>query len=259
MWMLLGIKTILKSVILPPTGSLLLAMLGVILIKRRPRLARACLILGVGSLWLLSTPLVSEALEGLAESFPPLNLQSAAGAQAVVILGGGGQREFAPEYAGPAAEPVLLERVAYGAYIARKTGLPVLLTGFHIEAAAMRATLLRNFEIEPRWVDDQAYDTFENARNSIRLLAPSAVKRIVLVTHATHMRRAAHEFTDAGVEVVAAPVGMRARRTWGMSRYFPDSQALLHSYFAIYEMLGEPVRALLVASHLRRHEGRPSP
>ena len=253
MWMLLRIKTLLKTVLLPPAGSLLLAILGLILIRRRPRLARACLILGIGSLWLLSTPLVSDALEGMTESFPPLNLTSAAGAQAVVILGGGGQREFAPEYGGPAAEPLLLERLAYGAYIARKTGLPVLLTGHGLEAAAMRATLLRNFEIEPRWVDDRAYDTFENARNSVRLLAPDAVKRVILVTHATHMRRAAHEFTDAGVEVVAAPVGMRARRNWGIFRYLPDPGAMLLSYSAIYEMLGEPLRALLVASHLRRH------
>ena len=259
MWMLLRIKTVLKGAILPPAGSLLLAFLGLMLIKRRPRLARACLILGIGSLWLLSTPLVSDALEGLVESLPPLNLQSAAGAQAVVILGGGGQRGFAPEYGGPAAEPLSLERLAYGAYIARKTGLPVLLSGYHIEAAAMRATLLRNFEIEPRWVDDQAYDTFENARNSIRLLQPSAVKRIVLVTHATHMRRAAREFTDAGVEVVAAPVGMLALRNWGISHYLPDPEALPRSYAAIYEMLGEPLRALLAASHLRRHQGEPSP
>jgi len=257
MWVLLRIKTVLKSVILPPAGSLLLAILGLILIRRRPRLARACLIVGIGSLWLLSTPWVSDALEGLTESFPPLNLPSAAGAQAVVILGGGGQREFAPEYGGPAAEPLLLERLAYGAYIARKTGLPVLLTGHGLEAAAMRATLLRNFEIEPRWVDDQAYDTFENARNSIRLLAPDAVKRVILVTHATHMRRAAHEFTDAGILVVAAPVGMRARRNWGIFRYVPDSGALLLSYSAIYELLDEPLRALLVASHLRRH-GEPA-
>jgi len=249
--MLLRFKTLLKGLILPPSGPILLAALGVFLIKRRPLLARICLILGLGSLWLLSTPLVSDALSHLAEHYPPLDLQSTVGAQAIVILGGGGQRAFAPEYAGPAADPVLLERLSYGAYIAGKTGLPILVTGFHVEADAMRDTLRRNFGIDVRWVDDQAYDTFENARNSVRLLETDGVHRIVLVTRATHMRRSVHEFSDAGVEVVPAPVGILARRDTGFLYFLPNPDALLRAHAAIYELLGEPVRAFLAASHLR--------
>jgi uncharacterized SAM-binding protein YcdF (DUF218 family) len=253
MWLMLRIKTALRSVVLPPAGPLLLAVLGLFLLKRRPRLARVCLIAAVGSLWLLSTPVVSDALEALVECYPPLDLRSVAGAQAIVILGGGGERIFAPEYAGAAAEPLMLERLSYGAYVYRRTNLPILVTGHGIEAAAMRATLLRNFEIEPRWVDDQAYDTFENARNSVRLLAAAGVKRIILVTHATHMRRAVHEFTDAGVQVLPAPVGVHTVRDYGISRYIPAPEAMQRAHFAIYELLGELVRALLAATHMRRH------
>jgi uncharacterized SAM-binding protein YcdF (DUF218 family) len=253
MLMLLRIKTLLRGMILPPAGPLLLAILGVFLIKRRPLLARICLILGLGSLWLLSTPAVSDALARLVEHYPPLDLQSTTGAQAIVILGGGGQRAFAPEYGGPAADPLLLERLTYGAYVAGKTGLPILVTGFHIEATAMRETLLRNFGIDARWVDDQAYDTFQNARNSVRLLKAGGVNRIVLITNAPHMQRSVHEFTDAGVEVVPAPVGILAPRDIGIWLYLPNPDALLRAHIAIYELLGEPVRAFLMASHLRRH------
>jgi uncharacterized SAM-binding protein YcdF (DUF218 family) len=252
MLMLLRLRTLLKSVILPPTGPLLLAIVGVFLIKRRPLLARTCLILGLGSLWLLSTPLVSDALAGLAEHYPPLDLRIGTGAQAIVILGGGGQRAFAPEYGGPAADPQLLERLTYGAYIARKTGLPILVTGFHIEATAMRDTLLRNYDIDPRWVDDEAYDTFENARNSVRMLKAAGVRRIVLVTRAAHMWRSVHEFTAAGLEVVPAPVGILAQRDPGIWRYVPNPEALQRAQAAINELLGEPVRAFLAVSHLRR-------
>src|SRR5580698_9125719 len=202
MWILLRLKTLLKNMILPPAGPLLVAILGAFLIGRRPRLARACLAIGLGSLWLMSTPVVSDALTGLAEVYPPLDLSSAAGAQAIVILGGGGQRWVAPEYGAPAAEPLLLERLSYGAYVAHKTGLPVLVTGFRTEASAMQDTLMRNFDIEPRWVDGASFDTFENAGNSARLLGAAGIRRIILVTHSTHMWRAAHEFTDAGLQVI---------------------------------------------------------
>jgi len=251
--MLLHLKTPLKLLVLPPAGLILLAGAGALLLRRRPMLGRMCLIAGLGSLWLLSTPVVSDAVVSLTEHYPAMDLRSAGGAQAVVILGGGGQRSYAPEYGGPAADPELLERLSYGAYVARKTGLPILVTGYHIEAVAMQGTLMRNFSIAPRWVEDQAYDTFENAANSVRMLEADGVRRIILVTHATHMWRAVHEFTDAGIEVVPAPAGMRTPREYGIKRFEPNPSALSRACAAINELVGEPVRALLAASHLRRH------
>jgi uncharacterized SAM-binding protein YcdF (DUF218 family) len=186
------------------------------------------------------------------ERYPPVDLKLAANAQAIVILGGGGQRALAPEYAGPAAEPLMLERLSYGAYLAQKTGLPVLVTGFALEARAMHDTLRRNFGIEARWVDSSAYDTFQNARNSARLLKADGVQRVVLVTRATHMWRSVQEFTDAGLEVVPAPAGIFAARDFGVLSLIPNSDALLRSEAAVYEMLGNPVRIFLSATHLRR-------
>jgi uncharacterized SAM-binding protein YcdF (DUF218 family) len=250
---LLHLKTLLKELILPPASPLLLALLGFVLLKVRPLFARICLITGLASLWLLSTPIVADALTGLVELYPPVDLRQAASAQAIVILGGGGQRALAPEYQGPAAEPFMLERLSYGAYMATKTGLPVLVTGFSLEARAMHDSLQRNFGIETRWIDDQAYDTFQNARNTARILTAAGVHRIVLVTHATHMRRSAQEFTDAGFDVVPAPAGMLAVRDFGVLQYFPNPEALFRSHIAIYELIGESVRVLFSASHLRRH------
>lgn len=250
---LLQLKTLLRDLILPPAGSLFLALLGLVLLKVRPLLGRICLIAGLASLWLLSTPIVADALTGLVELYPPLDLRQAATAQAIVILGGGGQRALAPEYGGPAADPLLLERLSYGAYVASKTGLPILVTGFSVEAHAMHDSLQRNFGIEARWIDDQAYDTFQNARNAARILTAESVHRIVLVTRATHMRRSAQEFTAAGFDVVPAPAGMLAQQDHDVLRFLPNPEALLHSNMAIYELIGEPVRAFLSVSHLRHH------
>jgi len=248
------IKTFLKEMLLPPAGPLLLALLGVAMVKRRLVLGRTLVLLGVATIWLLATPVISNAIVDLTQHYPALDAGVHTDAAAIVILGGGGQRFYAPEYKGPAADPLLLERLAYGAFLARKTGLPILVTGFRIEAAAMQDSLRQLFGIETRWVDDQAFDTFQNAQDAARLLAADGIHKVILVTHSTHMWRAVHEFVGAGVQVVPAPLGIRVDREAGLAPYLPSAAALLRSYSAVYELLGEPFRALLARLHLRRHQ-----
>jgi uncharacterized SAM-binding protein YcdF (DUF218 family) len=247
------LRTVLKDLALPPASALLLALAGVLMLGRAPRLARALILAGIASIWLLSSPIVADQLTIWTEHYPALNLDRPTGAAAIVILGGGGQRAYAPEYGGPEAEPYLLERLAYGAFVAQRTGLPILVTGFRIEAAAMRDSLQRHFGLQARWVDDQSYDTFENARNSVRMLKAAGVQRAIVVTRATHMWRSVHEFQAAGIDVVPAPVGIFSVRELSPFRFLPDTQALTRSHDAIYEALGESVRRVLAVTHLRRH------
>jgi uncharacterized SAM-binding protein YcdF (DUF218 family) len=253
--LLLYLKTMLRQLLLPPASPVLLAFAGWLLLQRRPALGRALILVGLVSLWLLATPLVALALTRLAQHYPALDPSQLAGAQAIVILGGGGQRAWAPEYRAPAAGAELMEKLAYGAFLSRHANLPILVTGRGIEADAMRATLRQNFDITPRWVDAQAYDTFENARNSAVILRAAGVQRIVLVTRATHMRRSMQEFLATGLTVTAAPVATRLSLEPGDPlRYLPSGDALRLSYEACYELIGEPVRRLLAATHLRRQQ-----
>ena len=250
-------KTALKALVLPPGGPLLLAIAGALLARRRPRVAATLLVLGLGSLWLMSLPVVSHLMVRATEHYPGLDPTRPIAAQAIVILGGGGQYRYSPEYGGPAAKPELLARLTYGAFLARRTGLPVLVTGYHIEAIAMRATLQRSFGIDPRWVDTQAYDTFDNARDAARLLHAAGVRRIILVTATMHLWRAAHEFAATGLQVVPAPVGVVTRGGAAnpespLLDYLPDNLALSDSCYAVYELAGEQVRELLALTHLRR-------
>lgn len=252
--LLLYLKTLLRQLILPPADLLLLAAAGLLLLRRHPRLGRGLAWGALGVLWMLSTQVVAVGLTRIAERVPPLDPSHLPDAQAVVILGGGGQRDWAAEYGTPEAGPELLERLAYGAYLARRLDRPVLVTGFDIEARAMAATLRNNFGIAPRWIDDRAYDTFQNARNSAALLHASGVARILLVTRATHMLRSEREFAATGLKVTAAPVGGGLRIAGKIWDFFPDPGALQLSYSACYELLGEWVRAALAASHLRRQQ-----
>jgi uncharacterized SAM-binding protein YcdF (DUF218 family) len=246
------LRTLIRMLVLPPNSLMLLAFAGMCLLRRAPRLGRSLLAIAIAGLWLLSTPAIADRLTSWAEHYPPLQLDQPTGAQAIVILGGGGLREFAPEYGGPEAEPYLLERLAYGAYLSQHTGLPILTTGFRDEGPAMRETLKRNFGIEPRWVDQQSYDTFENARNSARILKAQNIQRVILVTRATHLWRSTQEFEAAGLEVVPAPSGSYSVRNPSLFRYVPDTQAMERSYQAIYELVGDLVRRALKWTHLRQ-------
>lgn len=252
--LLLYLKTFLRQLVLPPALLLLLAAAGLLLQRRRPRLARALMVFSLASLWLLATPIVADAVTRLAQRVPALDPARIGDAQAIVILGGGGQRAWAPEYRGPSAGPELMQKLAYGAYLSRRTGLPILVTGFGIEADAMRATLRENFAIVPRWVDSQAYDTFQNAHDAAALLGRDGIHGIVLVTRATHMLRAMHEFAATGLSVTPAPVGMLRFESPDPLDYVPSGFGLMLSYEACYELLGEPVRWLLASTRLRRQQ-----
>lgn len=251
--MFIYVKSILRNLILPPAGLLILAFIGLLLSRRHRRLGNALIATSLGLLWLGSLPGVANWLQRQAERYPPLDLSKPVSAQAIVILAGGSER-IAPEYGGLAIGGDTLERVVYGAYIARRTSLPVLITGSNSEARAMRETLMRNLNITPRWVDTRSGDTFDNARFSAGLLRADHVSRIILVTTGTHEWRAAHEFMAAGLQVVPAPVGNRTPQSLRAYSFVPDISALMHSHEAIYELIGEPVRELFAVLHLRRQQ-----
>ncbi len=254
----MALKTSLHMLLLPPGGPVLLALLGAWLAQRAATAtARRCgavlLVANLALLWLLSTPAVADRLEVAAERCPALDLARPVTAQAIVILSGGGMRAWAPEYGGPAASQELLERVSYGAYLARHTGLPVLVSGNGREVVAMRATLLRNFGVEVRWADDESRDTFQNAAFSARILRAANVTRILLVTSAGHEWRSVQEFTSAGFTVVPAPAGGLSISTYSsVAYYLPNANALERATEALYELLGDVARRFLAASHLRR-------
>jgi uncharacterized SAM-binding protein YcdF (DUF218 family) len=251
------LKTLLRMLLLPPGSLILLAAVGLLLLRNRPRSGRTLIALALASLWLLSLEVVATGLQRLAEHNPALDPTQLQGtrAGAIVILGGGGQRRHAPEYGGPAADPYLLERLAYGAWLARQTQLPVLVTGNGIEAEAMRATLARNFGVETRWIEDQSRDTFENARNSVAMLRRDGIKRILLVSSAAHVWRGSQEFAAAGVEVVGAPVHVWTPPDPGIPKYLPTADALLVSSNALHELIGDAFRRLFAVSGLRRQPG----
>lgn len=240
------LKKLLAALLLPPAGPLLLAALGLLLMRRRPRLGKSLAWSGVVLLWLLSTPIVTRPMLALLEDMPPLDPAQAKQAQAIVVLGGGSYFA-APEYRGDTINSRTLERLRYAARLQRETGLPLLVSGGAPwggtpEAHAMKAALERDFGVKVRWVEGSSADTRENARFSAPLLREAGASRVLLVTHAWHMARAQAAFAGAGLETVAAPTAFTTAGPFAATDLLPGGTGLVYGRIALHELLGRIVQ-----------------
>jgi uncharacterized SAM-binding protein YcdF (DUF218 family) len=253
------LSALFRTLVLPPAGPLIVGVLGCLLASTR-RFRRTGLLLcaiAVGSLWLLSTPIIANRLTRSVSTFPPLDLAQPVSADAVVILAGG-VRRFAPEYNEDAPNEITLQRIVYGARVARVTRLPVLVSGGRGEARTMATFLERDFATTPQWIESESRNTHENALFSAPILKQAGISRIVLVTSATHMPRAAAEFVAQGMQVIAAPVSLYSPRQGVLARWIPGIAGMRDSYNALYELTGDAARRL-AAAWAGRSPGPPSP
>jgi uncharacterized SAM-binding protein YcdF (DUF218 family) len=240
------LKALAKTLVLPPTGPLLLALAGLSMRRRFPRTGSTAAWTGLVTLLLLSMPIVAGLLvRGLGES-PLFDPTQASSAQAIVVLGGGTRRN-APEYGGETLNALSLERLRYGTVVARATHLPILLSGGSVyggeaEAQLMQASLERDFGMRARWVEDRSRNTHENALRSAEMLRADGIDRVILVAHDFDMRRARAEFADAGIATIPAATGSTADAPATLLDYLPSIGGLRRSYYAVYEICGNLVR-----------------
>ncbi|MDT7838216.1 YdcF family protein [Aquabacterium sp. OR-4] len=252
-----ALKGLAGKLLLPPASPLLLALLGLLLWRRRPRLARALVVLGLVSMWLLCLPAVGLGLARWLTTPPPpltdaqvLALKGAR-STAIVVLGAG-RRDPAPEYGVPDLRPLTAERLRYGAWLARRTGLPLAFSGGlapgvdpgETEAAAATRVAERDLGVRLRWREDRSRDTAENAQFTVALLSQAGITQIVLVTHDMHQRRALAGFERAmqrqGVRLALLPAPMAVPPAGPLAAgdFMPSVEGLQRSVYALHEWLG---------------------
>ena len=203
------------SKILPPlVYPLGLACLLIVaaLILRRPRLRTALLLLALALLLIGGNRWVAL---GLARSLewryiPAGELPQA---QAIVVLGGG---TLSAQYPRQTVEVDQAgDRLIYAAQLYHQGKAEhLLLSGGRIDwissgapPAEDMAALLEMLGV-PRqalWLESQSRNTYENARNARAFLEPLGIRRILLVTSASHMPRSVALFEKQGFEVIPAP------------------------------------------------------
>jgi len=238
--------TIIKELVLPPGSLVLILAVGVLALAAGWRRLGLCLALfGLLAFYLLSTPFVAGELARLVQAAEPLREEAIAGdpPQAIVVLSAG-LLPRAPEYGASTVDEITMQRLAYAAFLWRQYKIPILVSGGQTPYAAatladvMRDVLNRVFDVPVAWVEDKSVNTLENATFSAAMLREHGIVRVLLVTHAGHMPRAAQLFRMTGLRVISAPTAFGFP-----SRNFPDcilprASAFQDSYYALYELLG---------------------
>jgi uncharacterized SAM-binding protein YcdF (DUF218 family) len=241
-------RSILPVLLMPPEGLIWLILIGLAIGRFRRRSGVILAGLGLAGLYALSMPIVGGSLIASLESRqqPP---SDAPPPGAIIVLGADGDHTLdMPDKAAPG--PLSLQRLATAAALARKTNLPVLITGGNVGtdqppiADLMAEQFNDAFGLQAMWRETRSYNTCENARFSAAILRRSDVPAAYLVTHAWHMPRSVLSFERAGYPVIPAPVYGDAVEIHGVSDFLPHANAWLRSYFAIHEWIG------LIAYHL---------
>ncbi len=243
---LFWLKKLVSALILPPLLPLLPIAAGLALAGSRRRAGLALAWRGVALALLLTTPSgVGWMLRGL-ETDAALASGAAAEAGAIVIVGAG-RRGYAPEFGGETVNRLALERLRYGARLARETGLPILVsggapTGDVPEAELMKAALEEDFAVPVRWTEAASLDTRDNAVFSAAQLNAAGIGTVLLVTHAAHMKRAREAFEQAGLRVIPAPTGWLGggsgadeQPAWPL---LPNQSAAYAGWYAAHEWIG---------------------
>jgi uncharacterized SAM-binding protein YcdF (DUF218 family) len=248
---LASLKPLLTALVMPPSGPLLLVLLGLLCLWMKLRkLAGLWVSVGLVSMWVLSCNAAAVWLAENAAGQPPAVSAAqvkASGAQAIVVLGGGVE-PVSPEYGQAQLGEAAAQRLRYGAWLASQTGLPVAYSGgvgwggvgLNKEAEAVVAQRIAAQELPApvTYVEARSRDTVENAQMTWQLLAPQNIQRVALVTNAWHMRRAQRAFQRAGFEVIAAPMGYVRPEQADVLEWLPSGHGLASSRHVLREWLG---------------------
>ncbi len=237
------VTKIMLYLIIPPASLLIIIAAGFVIIKWR-RLAGKILIGGgFALLYLLSTSPVADMLLKPLEADSKPFMDGQVKADAIVVLGAGvGDLSWV----GLPAEPsgTALVRLVKGISLYHKLRLPLVLVGGNgnpsrdvtADADAMKR-VARDAGVPEKdmIIENTSRNTVEGARALSSLIKG---KRIILVTSAYHMKRAARMFRKQGFDVIPSPAAyISEQRKFTLYSLIPNASSLHNSSSACAEYI----------------------
>lgn len=228
-----------------PLGLSILLLAAGILAWNRLRVSRWLCAAALFVLMVFSSPAGSGALlRSLENQYPDTGIDVISHAQAIVVLGG--NIHMPSRGHGNSGLIDQSDRLLHALRLYRAGKAPVVVCsgGSFAETSEAQAMgrLLQEWGVpsEAILLEEQSLNTRENALFSYPVLKARGIRRILLVTSAIHMPRAAAVFRKAGFEVSPAPADFRTG--WGEASgsfgWLPDAVYLMRSDRALREWIG---------------------
>ena len=236
------ITRIIELTIFPPGIFILLGLTGLWLTRRYRRAGNLLLVLTFSMLWLVSTPWFSyHLLNSLQDQYPDLP-ELPADADSIIVLSGG-VTVSGDDYKLADAS---FERLHTAAMLAKKSGLPVIMTGGKVwgarqsEAALMADVLKNDFAVSTVLIEEDSKTTWEHPLYLKPLLVEHGFQKPVIVTHAWHMPRAIFSFQQHELDVLAGPAHRSEPLLMEKSfiQYLPNASSIERTRIALHEWLG---------------------
>ena len=210
------------------------------------RRARAGVWLVWGGLWILSLPFTSSWLTYWCETRGPDLRAALAGRDpdktALVVLAAGIRTYDASVPLRERMDGTTTHRVLTAARLwnEHRFGL-VVVSGSPTALPYCMKDLLVTMGVPADRVvtETESTNTRENARFSAEILrARGGAETVVVVTSATHLRRAVREMARAGVTAIPAPAELRGMNRSGLDALLPSAGGLAATHVALHEILG---------------------
>jgi uncharacterized SAM-binding protein YcdF (DUF218 family) len=201
--------------------------------------------LALGVVFLVSWPPAAQVATRLIEARYPPRAYPAGDAQAIVVLASG-VSAGCPPVPIPTLSSGTGERCQYTAWLhGHWRSLPVLASGGTGDpdvppyASVMRDALEREgVPAAAIWLETRSHSTHESAVYAAQLLRQKGIRKIVLVTEAYHMPRAAACFRKEGLSVIPAACGYRSYHGFYAEELLPGWESIEWNEDALHEWAG---------------------
>ena len=239
----------LPELVMPLSLGVLSIVIGAALVISKPKFSRVLTLTGVVILTVFSLPIVANWLINSLESkYPAQQVENLPETDAIVLLSGGVSPPTAvriyPQLSVSADRLLVTKRL----YDAGKAPM-ILVSGGSLDTnntseseAKQTKLILQSWgvQIDAIVTEEQSKNTRQNMLETVKLLAGTPTKSILLVTSAMHMPRAMAIFNTSDLEVIPVPsnriIGHSA--THIKNRWIPNAISLSGSSKALREHLG---------------------
>lgn len=244
-----ALKKILTAFLLPPGIFIVILLFSGLwfLFKKNWKAGIINCLTGI-FIWLFSiSPVADAMLGGLESDFKiPENPHGD-----VIILLGGGVYDKVPDLSGVGAPTEeMIGRLVTAVRLQKRLNVPVIVSGGAVfKGRKAEAPIAKRFIVDLGVpanrviIEDKSRDTIENAKYTVEICKKFGYKKPLLVTSASHMRRAVMSFEKVNMDVIPFPSNFK---TWKDKKYIwrdylPYAYDLKMTYSAMHEYLGSLV------------------